>query len=307
MYIPLLLFILMLIFPDLTKTGASTGLILWFNTILPTLLPYMIISSVISYYNAFDIVSKILYPITGKIFCISQNANYCLVIGFLCGFPMGSKVIADMLKADKISLNEASYLLSFCNNLSPAFLMNYVTPAILLNCYKIETNIMHIFYFIIFSAPILVSFIYRAIEKYNFNPQIICHKIANKTITHKSSNFLDQCILSSFDNIFKIGGYIIMFTIFSTWILNLPFINSDAGFLLSSLFEITSGLFSLKHTGFPSDIGILFVLMMCSFGGICSIAQTNSMISDTELKITSYIKYKLITAFISFILAILLI
>ena len=40
----ILLFALMLVLPADTLSGAKTGLLLWFQTVLPTLLPAMIVS-----------------------------------------------------------------------------------------------------------------------------------------------------------------------------------------------------------------------------------------------------------------------
>ncbi len=307
MYIPLILFVLMLLFPELTKSGAYDGLILWFNIIIPTLLPFMIINGLICHFNAFEIVSRLLYPLTKRVFKISKNANYCLIMGFLCGFPMGSKTIADMIDSRKISLSEGAYLLSFCNNLSPAFILNYVVSSILLNCYKIPMNKIYLFYFIIFFSPVIVSFLYRYIEKYDYKLSISTNTNKNKSISSFKANFLDNCILNSFENIFKIGGYIIIFTIISTWILNLPIINGNIGFLSSSIFEVTSGLFTLKHTCLSYKSAMILLLSLCSFGGICSIAQTYSMIAETPLKLSSYIKYKVINSIVSFILGIILI
>ena len=39
------LFILMLLFPQDAFKGASAGLLLWFHTVLPTLLPFIILSN----------------------------------------------------------------------------------------------------------------------------------------------------------------------------------------------------------------------------------------------------------------------
>lgn len=300
MYIPLLIFILMLIFPGLTKSGAHTGLMLWFSTIIPTLLPYMIISNAICYTGAFDFVSNMMHPITGRLFGISKNANYCLIIGFLCGYPMGSKVIADMLQDGQISYEEAEYLLSFCNNVSPSFMINYVASTILMNCYKINNHTIYIIICIVFVSPIITSFIYRLIHKFKVvKTSHINLRIAS---TSSQSNFLDKCILNSFENIFKIGGYIIIFSIISVWILNNDFISKDLAFIISSIFEITSGLNAIKHTSFSSEAGIVIVSTLCSFGGICAIAQTYSMISETNLSLIKYVKHKLLNASITFLL-----
>ncbi len=43
----LLFFTAMLIFPKETFQGASSGVLLWFHTVLPTLLPFLIISNLL--------------------------------------------------------------------------------------------------------------------------------------------------------------------------------------------------------------------------------------------------------------------
>lgn len=300
MYIPLIIFILMLIFPTLTKTGAYEGLILWLYTIIPTLLPYMIISGVICYFNAFNIISSILYPVTKRLFMISKNANYCLSVGFLCGYPMGSKVISDMLKNKHITISEANYLLSFCNNISPSFLINYVGMSVLNSCYNISNTNINTILLIIFLSPIFTSIIYRILNINSFSTENQLLTLHTADISNYS--FMDKCILNSFENIFKIGGYIIIFTIISTWIQSFKMINDEFSFVLSSIFEITSGLNSLKITNLDHFYGSLAVIGLCSFGGICSIFQTYSMISDSPLKISNYIKYKIINAIFSIII-----
>ena len=304
MYIPLVIFALMLIFPTLTKSGAYTGLVLWLYTIIPTLLPYMIISGIICYFNAFVIIANLLYPITKIIFGISKPANYCLIVGFLCGYPIGSKVIADMSNDNQISLNEANYLLCFCNNISPSFIINYVTSSILCNCYKIDNATSKSIILILFIAPMIASLIYRILHKQlNFSSS---YKSNIVTASLNNYNFMDRCILNSFENIFKIGGYIIIFTIISTWIQSISIINPNLSFFISSICEITSGLNGLKYTDFQRNIGILNVLFLCSFGGICSIAQTLSMISGTSLDIKKYITFKVINGVIAIILGVII-
>ena len=39
---------------------------------------------------------------------------------------MGAKVTADLLKKELITRDEAEYLLSFCNNTSPIFIINFI-------------------------------------------------------------------------------------------------------------------------------------------------------------------------------------
>lgn len=68
------------------------------------------------------ITSTFLCPLLGT----SYYGTFAVLTGFLCGYPMGAKTTSDLLNVNKISRSEASYLLSFCNNTSPAFILSYV-------------------------------------------------------------------------------------------------------------------------------------------------------------------------------------
>ena len=39
---------------------------------------------------------------------------------------MGAKVTADLVREQHISKEEGTYLLGFCNNVSPSFFINYI-------------------------------------------------------------------------------------------------------------------------------------------------------------------------------------
>ena len=120
----IIFFLAMLIFPKETFRGASYGLLLWFQTVLPSLLPFAILSNVLIETNALHYISTYLHPFLYPIFRITKPACYPLFIGFLCGYPMGAKTISDCIKKGLISKNEGKYLLSFCNNTSPMFIIS---------------------------------------------------------------------------------------------------------------------------------------------------------------------------------------
>ena len=117
---------LMLCFPMETFRGATNGLLLWFQTLLPTLLPFMILSNLLIRSNCVFYISRAIRPFIQKLFHVSNDACYAVLIGFLCGYPMGAKVIADLHISGRITKEEGQYLLSFCNNTSPMFIISYI-------------------------------------------------------------------------------------------------------------------------------------------------------------------------------------
>lgn len=290
-------FFFMLFHPEETFHGASEGLLLWFQIILPTLFPFIIITNLLVATDTLYYISRLVSPVISPIFQTSPAGTFAVIAGFLCGYPMGAKVTGDLLRDRKITQHEAMYLLSFCNNTSPVFIMNYV---VLKTLGKRELLLPSLG--ILFLAPILISFLFRRIYKIKaYKKQV---SIPN-TVPHIRFHFdlIDHTIINGFETITKVGGYIILFSVLIALLKEIPVISSLWNLLFLPSLEITNGIIMLASSkvAFP----IMFPLMMAliSFGGICSIAQTQCMIQGTGLPILPYIAEKLVTAIVTSLLA----
>lgn len=292
MFIAISLFALMLCFPMNTFTGASNGLLLWFQIILPTLLPFLIFSNFLIHTNSVTYISQLLKPFLKSFFKISDPACYAVLVGFLCGYPMGAKVISDLIITNRINRKEGSYLLSFCNNTSPMFIISYIVMQTFLDRTLLIPTVA-----ILFLAPVLCSFFFRRYYGIESSKQ-------DSTFSEDKSlrfNFqiFDTCIMNGFETITKVGGYILLFSILFSlgkyfplkWLL--PFL------------EISNGIPFIMHLGLSFPVSYIFVLALTSFGGLCSIAQTYSMIQQTGISIFPYIIQKLITTLVTSFLALL--
>lgn len=122
----LLLFFCLLIFPARTFFYACEGVNLWFHTILPSLLPFLILTSLLLETGAARRISAPCRSFFQTVFGLSPAGFYALFLGLFCGFPMGARITAQLYEAEEIDRNEACYLLTFCSSPSPAFLSSYV-------------------------------------------------------------------------------------------------------------------------------------------------------------------------------------
>lgn len=287
----ILLFLLMISNPSLTFKGASAGLLLWFQIVLPTLLPFLILTNIMIQSNSIQYIANLCYPLFHRIFNVSENGSFAVLSGFLCGYPIGAKVTSDLLKSNLISFKEANYLLSFCNNTSPAFITSYIV----LQQFG-ETDLLLPSIIILYLSPTLCSFFFR---KYYNIETLSTSKIKPEKSIPFSFEIIDDSIMNSFENITKVGGYIILFSIFLYLGHQLSFAPALA------ILEITNGIpFIIKSIdNFPAQY--ISVMALTSFGGICAIAQTNSMISNARLSILPYIIEKLITTLVTSLLALL--
>lgn len=122
----ILLFLLLLAFPGQAIHGASDGLLLWFHTVLPTLAPAMICTRMLLLTGGDRLLMKPLCPLFRRLFSLSDTGSFILLSGMLCGYPLGPALCARALKENRISSEEASYLLAFCSFPSPMFLAGYI-------------------------------------------------------------------------------------------------------------------------------------------------------------------------------------
>ena len=81
-----------LLFPAEGLSFALKGLNLWFDRMIPTLFPFMVLSGIIIRMDLTDTFVKILNPVLGSLFRIRPACVYGMLVGFLCGFPMGAHV-----------------------------------------------------------------------------------------------------------------------------------------------------------------------------------------------------------------------
>lgn len=98
-----LLFVVMLVSPKAVFTGASEGLLLWFQIILPTLFPFLLITNLLLTTGNMYLISSAFGTILTRIFHVSSNGSFAVVTGFLCGYPMGAKTAADLTVSGYIS------------------------------------------------------------------------------------------------------------------------------------------------------------------------------------------------------------
>ncbi len=280
---------------QLSLAYAGMGLELWFRNMIPSLLPFMILSGIMIRMNLTEKASMLLYPIINPIFKIRKNVCYAMLIGFLCGFPMGAKTVADLYSRQMITKREAEYLLAFCNNIGPVYFCSFVLPLL-------GRQLVFPYLFGMYGIPFLYGLVLRRTvygdlplprRKQEASAGLVCCEAPSDTKVHRQSRSAgiaerllaesDHAIQSSVQAILSLGGYMILYNLLNL----IPHILLGHPLqLLSPLLEITGGL-KLLGTALP-----LYSFLALSFGGFSCIAQTYSCIGDSDLFIGSYVLHK---------------
>ena len=292
--------------------GCTLGLTLWYTAVLPSLLPFFILSGLLVRTGAFRLLNRIFAPVLTRIFRVSTDGSYAILMGYLCGFPMGAKVIAELVEQHHISREEGSYLLVFCNNVSPSFFVNYICIA-KLGFTKVPAALFCVFY----GIPLLYGCLYghffykapvsRAFRRGNAGSARSAHTDSSLT-TQKQAPIhridfpmLDTCIMDSFATITRLGGYIILFSVFAQMLTlwNLPAPLTAA---IAALLEISSGAHALSSLPIASaPLRTALVCMGASFGGLCTCAQIASVLPDSRLNLRPWITGRILLPLLTFL------
>ena len=286
--IPALL-LYMLLFPKKVLADSLAGLDLWFHTVLPSLLPFMILSNVLIGAN---VVSQLMRPFSGffrHVLGLSPEGGYAWLLGLFCGFPMGARLTGDMYRQHRISREEAVYLLTFANQSSPMFLSTYVV------LHGLGDSTLTLPVFVIFYASaFLTSLVFRIrSRRFGLPPSRPKKEVPEQT---SYGNLLDTSIMNGFEIITRLGGYIILFSILAGIVLQLPAPLHTAAPFLSGLTEITTGIHTISGTTLPLQVKFTAIVCCTAFGGFSTVAQTSCMLNGTGLSIFTYLKGKLVNA-----------
>lgn len=307
--------LLIILFPQASLEGAQKGLLLWFNTVLPTLLPFMIVSNLLVEMEIAHALGKFLYPMFKFVFRVSPNGCYPILIGLLSGIPLGAKTIADLLQREDIELEEGQYLLSFCNNASPMFIMNFIAisqlglPSLRFQLFIINflsSYVSGILYFRPGNLKRKSKVTNR--QSYNLHIQETPNDSHQKDkIINFDFSLLDKAIMNSFEIITKVGGYIIIFSIPAQIVSSSNTINPIIKILTIGILEITTGINYIASIPLNLNIKLVLIVAITAFGGVSALAQTNSVIATSRLSISTYIKNKIMQIFIAILFVVILI
>lgn len=294
-FIIMLFILFILIYPADCVKAAANGLILWYENILPALLPFTIFSNILIRSGYLDDMIRAASPVLNRLFFRHPQAAYPIVSGFLFGFPMGSKTTADLLHEEKLSVAEANILCAMCNNISPVFISSYLLMSSLGIYDKTLTT-----YAILYLPPLICGLILLRLTK----PLPLKKNTASKS--NLNFQIIDAGIMNGFETLLKLGGYIMLFSLLSQMCIRLVGNYEPAFICLTGITEITNGIHIIAQSQtltmslkYPLLIGIT------AFGGLSGFAQTASMVKGTGISMRFYFMFRLVQTCISSLLAVL--
>lgn len=302
----------LLIFSTSNLPSIKNGLLLWANSVVPSLFPFFVATNALMSTNFVNILGRFFNKLMKPLFNIRGEGAFGFIMGLISGYPVGAKIACDFRENNICSKEECERLLSFTNNSGPLFIIGTVGISMFQN-----TTIGILLFITHLLACITVGIIFR-FWKYHKKPS---PDYLNTETSASSNNFVTfsnlgeiiaQSISSSISTICLIGGFVVIFSsiisiLKASGILSitslaispiLEIFHIDTTFaqgLLTGILEITNGIQMISNiTCKKISINILFSAFLLGFGGISIFLQVLSITSKTDLSIKPYLYGKIL-------------
>ncbi|MCL2363136.1 MAG: hypothetical protein FWC71_00560 [Defluviitaleaceae bacterium] len=262
--------ITLLLYPRVVLLAAREGLLLWFLTVLPSLLPFMIATNLLIKLGVF-----------GK-----MNSEFAaFLMGLVSGYPMGAKTVGDMYRTGDIEPQNARWLLSFCNNAGPLFIVGVVGMG-MFGSASVG--------YALWITHVLAALTIGAFGWFKKRNRII--QVRKKTNFEPESPPIGRILSDSVKNAMEamalVGGLIIFFNVAAQILRTVLAIESPLlmGFFAGFL-EVTGGarMVSSQNVGFAT---LALAAAIIGFGGLSVHAQALHFIAGTGMRPAVYFMYK---------------
>jgi len=286
-------------FSSLTLEGIS----LWLTLILPAMFPYFFITAILSSLNITSKIANKFSPLTKRFFNVSGGCGYAFFMSLIAGYPIGAKIVSDLREKGAINESEAIRASTFCSTSSPMFLISSVGTIMFKN-----TNFGLILLISSTLSAIIIGIIFSHYNK-NDKPSDFLF-VSNQ----KLDNVLYESAYSSVISVLVVGAIITIFYILSSILFRFnllsPIISlfalalgdfEMAKALSFGLIESTSGLKLLSTLSF-NILTLPLSAFICGFGGLSVIMQSIAYLKKAKIKTAPFIKAKLLSAVINFVI-----
>lgn len=291
LFIYLLSFILIIIESDIAIEYMKRGLLLCAKSVVPSLFPFMVISELIVRSGLGNIVGNIFSFPTKKLFGTSRSSSFPVIIGILCGFPIGAKTIVSLLDTGEIDEEEASQLLTFCNNPSSGFVISTIGLSLYSN-----KRIGIILYAVTIINAILIGIVQNYLNS------------AKKRNDHHYSKYFKAepdiftvSVTNSCNGIISVCGYIVFFSTIVGCISDILEPLDIGSFYLSLLygfFELSGGVSLSSSIGISTN-GICLTAFIIGWSGLSVHFQIMSICSKYNISLKKYFVAKFFHAILN--------
>jgi len=278
------------LFPAEASDAARQGLRLFLQTVLPSLFPFFVLSSLCVSTGAADALGRRLEGMMRPLFSLGGAGAGALALGLVGGYPVGARTVAELYRGGALSKEDAERLLGFCNNAGPGFILGVCGGAVFG-----DARAGAYLYLVHVAAAVLTGVVLCRCAPPGRTQA--AHRPAPARQKRPAASF-PAVVRDSFAAVWSVCGFVVLFAVVLRFVtLLLPAGAADMPWypLLLGSIELTNGVAALS----PGRGGFVLCAALLGWGGLSVHAQTLSVLEGSELSARWYFLGKIIQAALS--------
>lgn len=294
--------LMLLLQPQAALNGARMGLGRWWDVVLPSLLPFMVMGTLLMDSPLMTALLRWPARALSAIFGLPSQASHACMLGALGGYPLGARLGGELYERGEITERDLLLTLLLGNLCGPVFIVGAVSTGFLGNA-EMAVPMLLGYYLSVWLTGLLFSKILP-----RNSPAASPNKHANNTrgmdfslALVKSLNAM-FCVLgcmmlaSALIGILEPNVIALLQEPLGAVLAWLRFPKALSGALLQGLLEMTTGCAYLSDLSLPLGLKAAFSVGICAFGGVSIFLQTCAM---AKVKIRWLALGKLVNAVIA--------
>lgn len=289
--------VLIVLKPALCISSVFDGLLIWAKCVLPSLLPFMLFTKILTDLNFVNKLSKKCGKLTKLLFNAPSISAYVFLMSVISGYPVGAKLISEFYAAGLITQKQANKLTTFCSTSGPLFIVGSVGTSMFVN-----TKLGYILFFSHILSSIINGILYRNMHKDSFDANLQTKGASlNEILPNSMSSSITSCMI--------VGGYIAIFFLIIDLLIDLNLFaplaslaeqlfapigitKQTATAFLGGIFEISKGCSMLAQQNLPITLLGTLASFLISFGGVSVFFQATTFLSKCKVNLWFYLLQK---------------
>ena len=283
LFLPAAVMVLILLSPQQAAEAVRQAMQLCAGSVIPSLFPFLVLSSLVVGSGAPG--ASPLTAFLGRCLGCSSTGARLFLLSLLGGYPVGPRLMGQLVRRGDLSHREAEHLLLFCNNAGPAFVLGFVGLGLL---GSLRAGVW--LYLLHALSALLIALLFRPRQPFSSPAQ-------SRTLSPSFSQELVEAITSAGSAMVQVCAFI---TFFYTALHLFAQRSGIAHPLVLGFVELTCGLTRLT----PTRAGFVMAAGLLGWGGLSVHAQTAAALSGTGVSLQNHLRGKFLQGIFSAILAI---
>ncbi len=274
----------LLIFPKECRNGGTNGTYLCIQVLIPSLFPFMVLSSFITESGLSGSVPYRINRITRAVFNLPGCCTLIILLSLIGGYPVGASGIKSLWEQKLITKDQAKRMGLFCVASGPGFLVTYI-GAVMTRSLRTGYILLISQTFAVLMLGTLTGLFSKKKETVNSGSSTKMRLAPAKAIIPSVTKAISSCTLMC--------ALVVLFSAASEVLITLIKDNPGAKWVVA-LFEITNGVKILTQ-GYPT----VLLSAACGFGGLCVHFQVLSQLRGLGISKPVFIIFRVLQGILS--------